>query len=111
MEAAQASSEDDLVGPALALLSAGINFAGRPAEAFTVGERALAAWPVGERSPDLALCLGVTGLQSYFLGRHDEAVAYGRRGHDLARELYQVGNAQARCLLHVHHPQRSEVSA
>jgi peptide/nickel transport system ATP-binding protein len=26
-------------------------------------------------------------------------------------ELYQVGNAQARCLLHVHHPERSEVSA
>jgi class 3 adenylate cyclase len=88
VEAAQASGEDDLVGPALAMLSAAINFAGRPAEAFTVGERALAAWPVGERNPDLALCLGVTGLQSYFLGRHDEAVTYGRRGHDLARELY-----------------------
>ena len=88
VEAAQASGEDNLLGPALALLSAAINFAGRPAEAFAVGERALAAWPVGERSPDLALCFGVTGLQSYFLGRHDEAVAHGRRGHDLARELY-----------------------
>jgi class 3 adenylate cyclase len=88
VEAAQASGEDDLIGPALALLSAGINFAGRPAEALTVGERALAAWPAGERSPDLALCFGVTGLQSYFLGRHDEAVAYGRRGHDVAKELY-----------------------
>src|SRR5213595_1756752 len=31
--------------------------------------------------------------------------------HTVEPELYQVGNAQARCLLHVHHPQRSEVSA
>jgi tetratricopeptide (TPR) repeat protein len=88
VEGAEACGADDLIGPALALLSAGINFAGRPAEALTVGERALSAWPPAEKSPDLALCLGVTGLQSYFLGRHDEAVGYGRGGYEIARQLY-----------------------
>jgi class 3 adenylate cyclase/tetratricopeptide (TPR) repeat protein len=85
---AEAGGLDDLLGPALALLSAGVNFAGEPAEALAVGERALAVWPAQEKSPDLALCLGVTGLQSYFLGRHDQAVAHGRRGYDVARELF-----------------------
>jgi class 3 adenylate cyclase/tetratricopeptide (TPR) repeat protein len=86
--AAEAGGLDDLVGPALAVLSAGVNLAGEPADALAVGERALTVWPADQRTPDLALCLGVTGLQSYFLGRHEEAVAHGRRGYELARELY-----------------------
>ncbi|MCA1846393.1 MAG: hypothetical protein LC792_24995, partial [Actinobacteria bacterium] len=87
-EAAEAEGLDDLLGPALAGLSAGINFAGQPAEALTVGQRALAVWPADEKTPDLALCLGVTGLQSYFLGSHEQAITYGRRGYELARDLY-----------------------
>jgi class 3 adenylate cyclase/tetratricopeptide (TPR) repeat protein len=88
-ELAESSGQGDLVGGALAMVSAGLNLAGSPAQALAMGERALAAWPTQARSPDLAWCLGVAGLASYFLGQHDKALDYGRQGHELARELHQ----------------------
>ncbi len=88
VELARAQGHDDLVGPALALVGTGANLAGRPAEALAMAERALDAWFPGSRPSDLAWCLGMAGLASYHLGRHEEATSYGRRGHDLAQEIH-----------------------
>ncbi|MGH9002065.1 MAG: ATP-binding protein, partial [Acidimicrobiia bacterium] len=85
---AEANDQPDLVGPALAMVAVGENLAGRPAQALAVAERALDAWPPENRSSHLGFCMGIAGLASYFLGDHEAAISYGRRGVDMAREIH-----------------------
>jgi class 3 adenylate cyclase/DNA-binding SARP family transcriptional activator/tetratricopeptide (TPR) repeat protein len=85
---AETLDDQELRSAALADLGAGKLLGGEVAEALTVSEQALSVWPSGSRPSDLALLFGLAGNQSYLLGRYGEAVDYGRRGHDLGREIH-----------------------
>lgn len=88
VEGAEAIGADDLLAPALAILSQNLSIEGdRLQEAIAIGERPLELWRPGTYEDFRAAHINALGLFAYWIGDYGKAVDYCERGYDLSVEL------------------------
>jgi class 3 adenylate cyclase/tetratricopeptide (TPR) repeat protein len=86
---AEALGAKELFGPATARLSHGYGMRGGPGDlhrALETGERALALWVPGTRTPELAEHHHLQADHTYWTGRYADALEHSRRAKELASD-------------------------
>jgi class 3 adenylate cyclase/tetratricopeptide (TPR) repeat protein len=86
-EEADATGQEDYRALALASLSQAASIDGALEESMALGDRALALWRPGQRQAERSILLGFQGIDSYWMGRYEQAVERLDEAWRLAQEL------------------------